>query len=525
MNAGFFRSTAVVGAVTFLSRITGLIRDMVFTRVFPASTGVLDAFLVAYQIPNFLRRLFAEGAFSQAFVPVVSQYRAHRSHDEVASLVGNVAGTLGVVLSLVSLVGVLLAPVVVMLFAPGMAFDADESRFELTTQVLRWTFPYVLFVSITALAGGVLNSYQHFAIPAFASVLLNVVLIGFAAWISPNFDNPAVVLAIGVFVGGILQVAIHLPVLKQLRLLRWPRVRFKDPGVRRIFQLMGPAILGSSMGQLAVALNSIVASFMATGSYAWLYCADRLVEFPLGVFAIALSTVILPSLSTQHAHATPQHFSDMLDWALKLVVIVVVPASVALFVLAGPLTVVMFHNGDEFAATDVYMTRAALMAYAFALLGWSVIKVLAPGYFARQDTTTPMRVALQGLGVNIGLNVIALIALAVMGRLRDPGMHTILAATNAVGAIVNAGLLFMGLRKAGVLYAHPGWAKLSLQVLVATVVMVLFLLWNHGELAAWMEAATLERVYRLGICVFGGVVIYLAALAALGMRPSQFKMH
>lgn len=525
MSRAFFRSTAVVGVTTLLSRITGLARDMVFTRMFPTSTGVLDAFLVAYQIPNYLRRLFAEGAFSQAFVPVVSQYRAQKSTEEVRNLVGSVAGTLGSFLAVLSLLGVLIAPVVVWIFAPGMGLREDTSRFDLTVEVLRWTFPYLLFISLTALAGGVLNSYDRFAIPAFASVLLNVVLIVFAAWISPHFSSPAVVLAIGVFVGGILQLLIHLPTLKRLHLLRWPRLQPKHEGVRRIGSLMGPAIIGSSMGQLAVTLNSIVASFLATGSYAWLYCADRLVEFPLGVFAIALSTVILPSLSAHHAESAPERFSAMMEWALRLVLMVVIPAAVALFVLAGPLTVVMFHDGHEFKDSDVFMTSWALMAYSFALLGWSFIKVLAPGYFARQDTKGPVRIAMLSLGINMGLNLIAVLVMAYLGWLQKPGMHTVLAANNAVGALVNAVLLYTGLKRSGVLRHGPGWLRLFLQVGAATLAMTAFLYWTHGALTDWLRAGTWERVSRLSISVGGGAAVYAVVLFVSGIRPAHLKLR
>lgn len=525
MNRAFFRSTAVVGITTFLSRITGLVRDMVLTRAFPTSTGVLDAFLVAYQIPNYLRRLFAEGAFSQAFVPVASEYRAQKSHEEVRELVSSVAGTLGTFLAALSILGVLIAPVIVWIFAPGMGLRADTGRFDLTVEVLRWTFPYLLFISLTALAGGVLNSYDRFAIPAFASVLLNVVLIVFAAWISPHFSNPAVVLAIGVFVGGVLQLAIHLPTMYRLGLLRMPILRSKHEGVRRIMKLMGPAIIGSSMGQLAVTLNSIVASFLATGSYAWLYCADRLVEFPLGVFAIALSTVILPSLSAHHAQSSPERFTAMMEWALRMVLMVVIPASVALFVLSGPLTVVMFHDGREFKDSDVLMTQWALMAYSFALLGWSYIKVLAPGYFARQDTKGPVRIAMIALGVNMALNVLAVAVMAYFGWLRRPGMHTVLAVNNAVGALLNASMLYTGLRRAGVLRHGSGWSRLFMQVGGATVLMTLFLCWNQGALEQWLHARTLERVWRLSIAVGGGGGIYLFVLFATGIRLRDLRVH
>lgn len=525
MSRRLFRRTAVVAAITLLSRITGLIRDMVLTRMFSASTGVLDAFLVAYQIPNYLRRLFAEGAFSQAFVPVATEYRTQKSHADVRELVRSVAGTLGTLLTVVSILGVLIAPAIVWIFAPGMRLESDSSRFDLTVEVLRWTFPYLLFISLTALAGGVLNSYQRFAIPAFASLLLNIVLIVFAAWISPNFSNPAVVLAIGVFVGGILQLAIHLPSLWRLKLLRLPRIHVQHEGVQRTLKLMAPAILGASTGQLAVVLNSIVASFLATGSYAWLYCADRLVEFPLGVFAIALGTVILPSLSADHSQGSSERFSAMLDWAMRLVFIIVMPAAVALFVLSGPLTVVMFYDGHEFTDSDVLMTQWALMAYAFALLGWSYIKVLVPGYFARQDTRRPVRIAMLALAINMVLNIVVIGALACLGRMREPGMHTLLAVNNSVGALINAGLLYTGLRSSGVLRHTSGWARLFFQVGAATCAMAVFLYWMQGEPAQWLRAGAWERVWRLSLAVGGGAGIYALGLLALGIRPAHINMR
>ena len=519
---GFLRSTGIVGSMTLLSRITGLAREMVLARTFGGTSGIIDAFLIAWQIPNYLRRLFAEGAFSQAFVPVVSEYRVRRSQDDTRELVDSVAGTLGTVLAVASLIGVVVAPLLILLFAPG--FRQDIPKFDLTVDMLRWTFPYLLFVSLTALAGGVLNSYQKFAMPALSSTLLNVIGIVVAAFIAPRTANPGLTLAMGVFVAGIAQLAFLVPPLAALGMVRRPRWNWRHEGVRRIGGLMLPAILGSSMGQIGLVLNSVIASFLVTGSIAWLNWADRLVEFPLGVFSIALATVILPSLSSHHSEASPERFSATLDWALRLVCLIVVPASVALFALAGPLTVVIFNYG-AFGATDVYMTTYALRAFSFALFGWSCIKVLAPGYFARQDTRTPMRTALQCLALNMGLNVVYVLVLLALGRLETPGAHIGLALTNGISAVCNAWLLYHGLRKQQVFRPGTGWRALGGQVLGASIGMGAFLYWAGGDVQTWLARGALDRVLTLAGCVVGGGALYFAVLWLLGARVRDFRMQ
>jgi putative peptidoglycan lipid II flippase len=519
---GFLRSTGIVGSMTLLSRITGLVREMVLARTFGGSSGVIDAFLIAWQIPNYLRRLFAEGAFSQAFVPVVAEYRVRQSQEETRELVDSVAGTLGGILAVASLVGVLVAPLLVLLFAPG--FRHDLPKFDLTVEMLRFTFPYLLFVSLTALAGGVLNSHGRFAMPALSTTLLNVIGIVVAAFIAPRTPNPGLTLAIGVFVAGIAQLAFLVPPLAMLGLVRRPRWNAQHEGVRRIGSLMLPAILGSSMGQIGLVLNSVIASFLVSGSIAWLNWADRLVEFPLGVFSIALATVILPSLSSHHAEAAPGRFSATLDWALRLVCLIVVPAAVALFALAGPLTVVIFHYG-AFVATDVSMTATALRAFSIALFGWSCIKVLAPGYFARQDTRTPMRTALYGLGLNMGLNVVYVLVLLSMGKLDAPGTHVGLALTNGIGALCNAWLLYRGLRRPGVYQPGTGWVALRWQVAGASLAMGLFLAWAGGDLVTWLDRTAFERVGAMAGCVAGGGALYFAVLWLLGARVWHFRMQ
>ena len=520
MSRAFFRSTVVVGITTLLSRITGLARDVVYASAVP--TVSMEVFVLANQIPNLLRRLFAEGAFSQAFVPVVAEYRAKRTTEEVRDLVDSVAGTLGGVLAVVSLLGVIAAPLVVLLCAPGFT-TKDEGQFALAVEMLRWTFPYLLFISLAALAGGVLNSYQKFALPAFSSVVLNIVMIIFAAWISPHFKTPVLALAIGVFVGGVLQVVIQVPALLRLGVLRWPRWDRNHEAVKRIAVLMGPAIIGSSMGQLSVMLSTGIASLLADGSMTWLYFADRLVEFPLGVFSIALATVILPSLSAQHAQRTPAEFSATLAWAMRLVCLIVIPASVALFALAGPLTVALYHYG-KFAATDVEMTRLALMAFSVALLGWSLIKVLATGYYARQDTKGPVRIAMRSLGVTMVLNLVLLVGLWSTGNLKTPGAHALLAFTNGIGAIMNAALLYVGLVRKQILGAGQLGGLVG-RILIASAVMAVLLWWFGGDVGTWLVTSKAFRILWLGALVTGGGLAYFVVLWLLGVRPNQLRMQ
>jgi putative peptidoglycan lipid II flippase len=427
------------------------------------------------------------------------------------------------VLLLISVLGVIIAPLIVLICAPGFKMKG-AGQFDLAVEMLRWTFPYLLFVSLTALAGGVLNSYQKFALPAFSSVLLNVVMIVFAAWVSPYFEQPVVALAVGVFVGGVLQVLLLIPPLFQLRLLSWPRWDLQHEAVRRIARLMGPAIVGSSMGQLSVMISTGIASLLADGSMTWLYFADRLVEFPLGVFSIALATVILPSLSAHHATQSAQDFSATLAWAMRLVCLIVIPASVALFVLAGPLTVVLYHR-KEFTEFDVEMTQWALMAFSFALLGWSLIKVLAPGYYARQDTKGPVKVAMRALALTMVLNLVVVVALFATGRLQDKGMHALLALSNGIGALFNAALLYTGLVRKGVLIREAGTRKLMVQILVASTAMAVFLFWFGGDVATWLAAPTTRRVVWLTAVVCGGAAVYFVALWLMGVRAGQFRVR
>ncbi len=517
MSRTIFKSTSVVGLTTLLSRITGMLRDVAQAQLFGGGP-MADAFLVAYKIPNFLRRLFAEGAFSQSFVPVVSEYKHQRDTAQVRELVSGAAGTLGLALFVITVIGVIGAPVIIWAFAPG--FQAQGGRYELAVEMLRWTFPYLFFISLTALASGVLNSYASFGPPAFTQVLMNLVMIVAALWIAPHFANPGLVLAIAVFVSGVIQVAFQVPFVMRLKLLGWPRWRWDHEGVRRVARLMGPGILGSSMAQVSLLLDTQIASFLVTGSVTWMYFADRLMEFPLGVFSIALATVILPNLSGHHAAAEPERFSATLDWALRLVLVMVMPAAVALFVLAGPLTATFFGHG-RFTAHDVTMSSYALMAYAFGLLGFSFVKMLAPGYFARQDTRTPVRVGFVSLGVNIGLNIAVVAPLVYFRKL--PAPHAFLALSTGISACTNAYLLYRGLRKAGVLTPRPGWARLLLRVVIASGVMAIIVWWLAGDLDRWFAMRTWERALQTMICVAAGSAVYFAALFAAGTRTADLR--
>jgi len=515
---GMLKATAKVGSWTLVSRVLGLLRDIVFARYFGAGPGT-DAFFVAFKIPNFFRRLFAEGAFSQAFVPVLGEYKAQRDHAEVRSLVSAVSGTLGGILFALTVIAMLGAPGLVVVFAPG--FLDDPAKFALTGELLRITFPYLMLISLTALAGAVLNSYGRFGIPAFTPVLLNVSLIAAAVWFAPQLDESrqVVALAWGVFAAGVAQLVFQLPFLARLRLLRWPRWGWRDEGVQRILRLMLPAIFGSSVAQINLLFDTIIASFLVTGSVTWLYYSDRLVEFPLGVFGIALATVILPSLSEQHARSSPQQFARTLDWALRWVVLVGTPATLGLIMLAGPILTALFQHGD-FAATDVVMARLSLMAYGLGLLGFILVKVLAPGFYARQDTRTPVRIGVIAMVANMGLNIIFVVPLA---WFEVPGAHAGLALATSLAAFLNAGLLFRGLVRGGIFHAQPGWGRLALQCLLACAAMALLLWWLSDPAELWSARSISQRLVHLLLQVGAGIVAYFAVLHLLGLRLGALR--
>jgi putative peptidoglycan lipid II flippase len=510
--------TSVVSGMTLLSRILGLVRDIVFARYFGAGL-LMDAFLVAQRIPNMLRRFFAEGAFSAGFVPVMARYRERHDHDEAREFVGAMAGTFGIVLFVVTLIGVIGAPALVLVVAPG--FIGDGGDFDLAALMLRFTFPYLFFVSLTAFAGGVLNTYGRFGVPAFTPVLLNVVLIGAAVWAAPLLEQPIMALAYAVFVAGVVQLLFQLPFLAAIRALPRPRWRPHHDGVRRAFRLMIPAIFGSSVAQINVLLSGIIASLLPVGSISYLYYSDRLMEFPLGLFGIALATVTLPYLSRLWANDDRREFAETLEWSMKIAVLIAVPAAVGLIILAEPLVVTLFHGG-EFDAHSVAMTTLSLQAYAIGLVGFSFVKVLAPAFFAREDTRTPVRIGIVALVVNFSLGSATAWYLVARGF---AGPHAALAGATSVAAVLNAVLLYRGLRLANVLRHGPGWRALLLRVLLANTVMMVVLGQLHRGTTWWIEAGLADRVVWLSLSVAAGVGGYFLSLLVLGMRTAQFRMR
>ncbi|UTW05731.1 murein biosynthesis integral membrane protein MurJ (plasmid) [Amphritea atlantica] len=504
------RSSALVGLMTMLSRVMGLIRDVVVANYFGAGSSA-DAFFVAFKIPNFLRRLFAEGAFSQAFVPVLSEYRSLKDLAAVKQLVNRVAGSLGLVLIIVTLLGVVGAPVLAAIFAPGFYLN-DPLRYELAVEMLRYTFPYLLLISLTALSGSILNSYERFAVPAFTPVLLNLSLIGAAIWMQPLFEQPVMALALGVLIAGSLQLLFQLPFLWRIQLLPAPVLGFKDEGVKRILKLMLPALFGVSVSQINLLLDTLLASFLQTGSVSWLYYSDRLAELPLGVFGIAIATVILPSLSRRHAEKSTEHFSRTLDWAMRMVLLIGLPAAMALLVLAEPLIATLFHYG-EMTDRDVTMAAMSLRAYACGLLAFMLIKVLAPGYFSRQDTKTPVKIGIVAMVVNMVLNLILIWPLA----------HAGLALATTLSAFLNAGLLLRGLLKEGVFCWQPGWFKWLMRVGLANILMIVFLLLLAGAPAQWLSFDIGQRVTNMTILVGGGAIVYALVLLVTGMRLRDLR--
>ena len=522
------RSTGTVGAWTLLSRVLGLVRDVVYARLFGASF-VMDAFFVAFRIPNIFRRFFAEGSFSQAFVPVFAEYEQTREHAEVRELVRRTAGTLGLILSFLAAVGALAAPLFIAVFAPGFATEGlaaassgtEAGRYALAVDMLRWTFPYLLFVSLAALAGGILNSYQRFVAAAFSPVVLNVVLIVFAVWVTPLYERPGMALAAGVFAAGVIQLACMLPSLARIRLLPLPAWGLAHPGVRKILKLMVPGLFGSSVAQVSILLDTLIASFLVTGSISWLYYADRIMEFPLGVFGIALATVLLPNLSRQHAARASADFGLTLDWALRLVIVIVTPATLGLVLLAGPMLATLFYGG-EFTARDVDQSTYSLMAYAAGLTGFTLVKVLAPGYFARQDTATPVRVGLIALGSTMAINLVVVVPWAMAGW---EAPHAGLAASTSLGSFINSGLLYLGLRRTGVLQPAPGWGRFLLRVAVAAGVRGVLLFYFSPPTSAWLEASFWTRCLWLCVAVGGGAAAYAAALLAVGIRPHDLRLQ
>ncbi len=513
-DGGLLKSSAVVGTMTLLSRVLGLLRDVVIA-VFIGATANADAFFVAFKVPNFLRRLFAEGAFSQAFVPVLAEYRAAGSRAAVQALVDRVAGVLGGSLLLLTLLMVAGAPVVTAVFAPG--FVRDPAKYAITVEMIRVTFPYLFLISMTGFCGAILNSYGRFAVPAFTPVWLNISLICAALFASPWFDDPAYALAWGVMMAGIVQLLFQLPFLYKLELVPRPRWDTQHPGVRQIGTLMLPALFGVSVSQINLLLDTVLASFLPTGSVSWLYYSDRLTELPLGVFGIAIATVILPRLSRLKAGDDGQQFSETLDWAMRGVLLIGLPACIALLVLAEPILTSLFQYG-AMAATDVAMAALSLRAYCLGLVAFMLVKVLAPGFYARQDMVTPVRIGIVAMVANMVMNLAFVVPLYLFFNIGHVG----LALATSLSAWLNAGLLLRGLRRREVLNFQAGWSRFFARLCIATLAMVMVLWWLLPEAQAWQGWPWWQRALELALLVTAGLVAYLVSHALLGTRLADF---
>jgi putative peptidoglycan lipid II flippase len=503
------RALAAVSSLTMVSRVLGYVRDYFIARVFGASL-VTDAFFVAFKIPNLLRRMFAEGAFSQAFVPILAEYKNRSSAADTRTLIDSIATLLLLALVLAAALGIAAAPLIVYVTAPG--FAAEPEKFALTVQLLRITFPYIAFISLVALAAGILNTWSRFAVPAITPALLNVAFIVGAAFLADHFDPPILVLAWAVVAGGVLQLVFQVPFLAKLGLLpRW-RIDFSHPGLRRVLLLMAPALFGVSVSQISLVINQIFASYLQTGSISWLYYADRLMELPAGVLGVAVGTILLPSLSKYHADANRAEYSRLLDWGLRITVLLAVPSAVALAVLALPLIAMLFQYG-RFTPEDAWMTRQALMAYSVGLVGIILVKILAPGFYARQNVVTPVKIGILTLFATQAMNLV------LVGPLRHAG----LALAIGLGACLNAGLLYWFLKKDGVYAPQPGWPLFLLKVVASVGFMAVVLFTTMGDAAWWLDAPWQRKLPAvIGLVLLGGAV-YGGCLLAFGFRPRDFS--
>lgn len=507
-SMNLLKSLAAVSSITMLSRVLGFVRDTIIARTFGAGMAT-DAFFIAFKLPNLLRRIFAEGAFSQAFVPILAEYKSQQGEEATRTFVAYVTGLLTLVLALVTLLGIIAAPWVIWATAPGFV-DTPE-KFALTTDLLRVTFPYILLISLSSLAGAILNTWNRFSVPAFVPALLNVSMIFFALFLTPYFDPPVMALGWAVLVGGLLQLLYQLPHLKKIGMLVLPRLNLHDTGVWRVMKQMLPAILGVSVSQISLIINTIFASFLVAGSVSWMYYADRLMELPSGVLGVAMGTILLPILSKTYASKDRQEYSRILDWGLRLCFVLVLPCTLALGILAEPLTVSLFQYG-KFDAVDAAMTQHALIAYSVGLLGIIVIKVLAPGFYAQQNIRTPVKIAIFTLIVTQLLNLVFIV----------PLQHAGLALAISVGACINAMLLFWQLRKQDLFQPQPGWTKFLFKLCLAVGVMSGVLLGLMHVMPVWSDGQMLERFIRLGGLVAAGVVAYFVTLLLLGFRLKDF---
>lgn len=502
--------------MTLLSRVLGLVRDVVMANLMGANAGA-DVFIFANKIPNFLRRLFAEGAFAQAFIPVLTEVKEQGDHNDLRLFVAKVSGTLGVIVTLVTLLGVIASPVITALFGAGWYLDSLEGgensgKFDFAATMLKITFPYLWFITLVALSGAILNTLNRFALAAFTPVLLNVAIIASAIGLADSFSQPGYALAWGVFIGGLLQLLLQLPFLWRAGVLAKPQWDWNDPKVKQVRTLMIPALFGVSVSQLNLLLDTLIASFLGTGPISWLYYSDRLLEFPLGLFGIAIATVILPTLSKNHVHDNQQAFQSNMDWGVRMVVLLGLPAACGLALLAEPMLLVLFQRG-AFALQDASNASWSLMAYASGLLSFMLIKVLAPGFFSRQDTKTPVRIGIICMVVNMGFNLALVVPFDYVG----------LAMATALSASLNAGLLYFTLQKQGVYRLSGETLGFVVKVVLATLVMAGAVYGLNPPQAEWHTWGLSGRVQALVGLILLAVVVFGASLLLVGVRPRHFR--
>ena len=506
----------IVSAMTFISRILGLVRDAVIANLMGAGANA-DVFLFANKIPNFLRRLFAEGAFSQAFIPVLADVQHESDEQHLKLFIAKISGTLGVIVTIVTVIGVIGSPILAALFGMGWFVDyvndapAGE-KFELASLMLKITFPYLLFVSMAGLAGAILNTLNKFAVAAFTPVLLNVAIISCAIYLAPSFNEPAFALAWGVFLGGLLQLLFLLPFLFKAGLFVKPKWGWSDPDIVKVRTLIIPALFGVSVGQLNLLFDTVIASFLVTGSISWLYYSDRLLEFPLGLFGIAIATVILPTLSRNHVSKDDKAFSANIDWAVKMVCFLGIPAATGLFMLAEPMLLTIFQRG-EFTPQDATFASYSLMAYSFGLLSFMLVKVLAPGFYSKQDTKTPVKFGIWCMAANMLFNLILVWPFAYVG----------LAMATSLSALMNAMLLYIELRKRGIYDASPATLFLIGKIVLACILMGSSIYFFNPSTEVWVEMTLMLKIAELAKLIFLGVTVFACSVLILGVRKSTFS--
>ncbi|WP_447060219.1 murein biosynthesis integral membrane protein MurJ [Vibrio alginolyticus] len=516
MSKRLLKSGMIVSAMTFISRVLGLVRDVVVANLMGAGASA-DVFFFANKIPNFLRRLFAEGAFSQAFVPVLTESHAQGDMDKTRELIARAAGTLGVIVSMVTILGVLGSGVVTALFGFGWFLDwmhggPAAEKFELASVMLKITFPYLWFITFVALSGAILNTLGKFAVSSFTPVFLNVMIILAAWFISPQMSQPEIGLAIGVFLGGLVQFLFQIPFLIKAGVMVKPKWGWRDPGVVKIRTLMIPALFGVSVSQINLLFDTFIASFLQTGSISWLYYSDRLLEFPLGLFGIAIATVILPALSRKHVDAQNEGFAQTMDWGVRMVILLGLPAMLGLMVLAKPMLMVLFMRG-EFSPQDVHQASLSLFAYASGLLNFMLIKVLAPGYYSRQDTKTPVKYGIIAMVTNMVFNAIFAYFYGYVG----------LAIATALSAFVNMALLYRGLHIAEVYQITKRTVFFIIRLAIAGAAMVAAILWQLEDMSVWLGWSFAHRSAVLGMLIGLGAVVYLVVLFLTGARLKDLK--